>query len=164
MSKSNIVHDTLVIERSYPVPPARVFAAFADVETKRRWFTVDKEQAATAVTVAYENDFRVGGKETNRIRWSVDSPGGSPAGTVMGTDSIYLDIVENDRIVFASSMLVGDSRISSSLATIQFVPEGQGTRVVCTEQVVFYDDKSPAIKLRKHGWTHILDKLAKAIA
>ena len=37
MSKSNIVHDTYVIERSYPVAPARVFAAFADAEVKKRW-------------------------------------------------------------------------------------------------------------------------------
>ena len=61
MSKSNIVHDTFVIEHSYPVPPARVFAAFADDEVKRRWFLLDE---GLAVTDVYQNDFRIGGKET----------------------------------------------------------------------------------------------------
>jgi uncharacterized protein YndB with AHSA1/START domain len=160
MSKSNIVHDTFVIEHTYPVPPARVFAAFADDAVKRRWFIIDESMAVTDV---YQNDFRVGGKETSRSRFIDNSPGGSPGGTLMGNDSIYMDIVENERIVFAYSMLVGDSRISASLATIQLVPEGSGTRLVFTEQAVFYA-KSDALELRKQGWTYLFGKLAEVIA
>ena len=160
MSKSKIVHDTFVIEHSYPVPPARVFGAFADDTVKSRWFLIDSELAATE---AYQNDFRVGGKETSRFRFAGDTPGGSPAGTMMGNDSIYMDIVENERIVFAYSMLVGDYRMSTSLATIQLLPEGQGTRLVFTEQAVYYD-KSDGPQLRKQGWTLLLGKLAQAIA
>ncbi len=160
MSKSDIVHDTFVIEHSYPVPPARVFAAFADGDLKRRWFIIDESMATTDV---YQNDFRVGGKETSRSRFKDASPGGAPAGTVMGNDSIYMDIVENERIVFAYSMLVGDYRMSTSLATIQLVPEGKGTRLVFTEQAVFYQ-KSDGLEMRKHGWTWLFGKLAQAIA
>jgi uncharacterized protein YndB with AHSA1/START domain len=160
MNKSEIVHDTFVIERTYPVPPARVFAAFADGDLKRRWFLIDESMA---VTESYENDFRVGGKETSRSRFKDNSPGGSPAGTVMGNDSIYMDIVENERIVFAYSMLVGDYRMSASLATIQLVPEGKGTRLVFTEQAVFYG-KSDGLEMRKQGWTWLFGKLAEAIA
>jgi uncharacterized protein YndB with AHSA1/START domain len=159
MNTSKIVHDTFVIERTYPVPPARVFAAFADGELKRRWFLIDK---SLATTDAYENDFRVGGKETSRSRFTDKSPGGSPPGTVMGNDSIYMDIVENERIVFAYSMLIGDYRMSTSLATIQLLPEGKGTRLVFTEQGVFYD-KSDGLELRKQGWTYLLGNLAHAI-
>jgi uncharacterized protein YndB with AHSA1/START domain len=158
-SKSNIVHDTFVIERSYPQPPARVYAAFADDALKRRWFLIDEGLAATE---AYQNDFRVGGKETSRVRFKGSSPGGSPAGTVMGNDSTYMDIVENERIVYAYSMLVGDQRISTSLATIQLLPEGQGTRLVFTEQAVFYD-KSDALELRKQGVVFMLGKIADAL-
>ena len=40
MSNRSVTHTTFVIERTYPVPPARVFAAFADVELKERWFSM----------------------------------------------------------------------------------------------------------------------------
>ena len=160
MSRSSIVHDTFVIERTYPAAPARVFAAFADAELKRRWFLIDASMAATE---SYQNDFRVGGKETSRFRFTGNTPGGSPAGTMMGNDSIYMDIVENERIVVAYTMLVGDYRMSTSLATFQLVPEGEGTRLVFTEQAVFFD-KSDGLRLRKEGWTYLLGKLADALA
>ena len=35
----NVTHATFALERSYPVPPARVFAAWADPAAKARWFT-----------------------------------------------------------------------------------------------------------------------------
>jgi uncharacterized protein YndB with AHSA1/START domain len=160
MSKSKVVHDTFVIERTYPVPPARVFAAFSDGDMKRRWFLIDESMA---VTESYKNDFRVGGKETSRSRFVDKTPGGSPAGTLMGNDSIYMDIVENERIVFAYTMLVGDYRMSTSLATIELLPEGQGTRLVFTEQGAFYD-KSDGLEMRKQGWAWLLGKLGDALA
>ncbi|HEY1548998.1 MAG TPA: SRPBCC family protein [Kofleriaceae bacterium] len=160
MNKSTIVHDTFVIERTYPVPPSRVFAAFADGDLKRRWFVID---GSMATTLTYENDFRVGGRETSRSRFKDNSLGGSPPGTVMGNDTVYMDIVDNERIVFAYSMLVGDYRMSTSLATIALVPEGKGTRLVFTEQAVFYE-KSDGLEMRKQGWTYLFGKLADAIA
>lgn len=160
MSPSPVVHDTFVIERSYPVPPARVFEAFASDERKRRWFLLEE---GTAATDSYENDFRVGGKETSRFRFTAKSEGGPPPGTVMGNDTVYLDIVENERIVFAYAMLVGDYRMSVSLATIELVPEGGGTRLVFTEQGAFFE-KSDGLKLRKEGWGFLLAKLASAIS
>jgi uncharacterized protein YndB with AHSA1/START domain len=35
----HVTHATFTLERSYPVPPARVFAAWADPAAKARWFT-----------------------------------------------------------------------------------------------------------------------------
>lgn len=159
MSTSEIVHDTFVIERAYPVPPARVFAAFADDEVKKRWFLIDKAHASTEV---YENDFRVGGKETLRFRFVEQSPGGSVAGTLMGNDSIYMDIVANERVVYAYSMLVGDQRISTSLATIQLVAEGKGTKLVFTEQAVYYAG-ADALAHRKQGVNYMLGKIAEVL-
>jgi len=160
MSKSEVVHDTFVIERSYPQPPASVFAAFADDELKRRWFLIDPAHATTDV---YENDFRIGGKEVIRFRFTASSPGGSAAGTVMGNDSVYMDIVENERVVYAYSMLIGDSRLSTSLATIQLLPEGKGTRLVFTEQAVYYE-RSDAIQHRKQGVEYMLAKVSEVLA
>ena len=38
MSKRFTKHSTFTIERSFPVPPARVFGAFADAKAKARRF------------------------------------------------------------------------------------------------------------------------------
>lgn len=159
MTKTKIVHDTFVIERSYPSSPASVYAGFSDVEVKKRWFL---PPADFATTESYQNDFRVGGKETSRFLFIDRSPGGSPAGTVMGNDSIYMDIVENQRIVYTYSMLVGEERISTSLATVQFISEGKGTRLVFTEQAVYYVE-SDALQHRKQGVEYMLANLAEAI-
>jgi uncharacterized protein YndB with AHSA1/START domain len=37
-NQRSVVHSTFSIERTYPVPPSRVFSAFSDQAAKRRWF------------------------------------------------------------------------------------------------------------------------------
>ena len=37
-TESTVTHGTFSLERTYPVPARRVFAAFSDKNTKRRWF------------------------------------------------------------------------------------------------------------------------------
>ncbi len=158
MSKEEVVHSTFTIERTFPVPPARVFEAFADSSKKRRWFRDDNERAES-----FAADFRVGGSEKSRFRFEGNAPGAPPAGTLMGNDTVYVDIVENERIVFAYVMLVGDRRMSASLATIVLEPAGKGTRLVFTEQSAFFG-ASDGPKLRKEGWTGLFEKLERALA
>jgi len=52
------VHATIVVERDYPVPPARVFAAFADPDAYRQWHVPNGEW----VTNRFAYDFRIGGE------------------------------------------------------------------------------------------------------
>ena len=122
-----VVHSTFSIDRTYPSPPARVFAAFANQGTKRRWFVEGEGWEIDEFTM----DFRVGGKETSRYRFQ----GGPQA----GNDTVYLDIVPDRRIVFAYTMLTGDRRISASLATVEIAAEGGGTRLRYTEQGAFFE-------------------------
>jgi uncharacterized protein YndB with AHSA1/START domain len=37
-NQRSVAHSTFSIERTYPSPPSRVFAAFSNQATKRRWF------------------------------------------------------------------------------------------------------------------------------
>ena len=62
------------------------------------------------------------------------SSGGPTGGPVHKFICLYQDIVENERIVYTYVMYVNDTRISVSLASIEFEPVATGTRLVMTER------------------------------
>jgi uncharacterized protein YndB with AHSA1/START domain len=152
MQESKVTHATFAIERTYPASPARVFHALSDKAAKSKWFGGPDEWRA----VKYELDFRVGGREVNS--------GGPKGGEVHTFNAVYLDIAKNERIVYAYDMLIGDTRISVSLATIELTGEGQGTRLKFTEQGAFLDDWADHAAGREEGTRLMLDALGKAVS
>ena len=143
-------HGTFAITRTYPVPPARVFAAWASREAKARWFGAPGE-----LNDSLELDFRVGGTEINR--------GGPPGGPVYTYEATYKDIVTDQRIVYGYAMDVDGTVMSVSVATVEFAPSGGGTTLTLTEQGVFLDGAdTPAV--REKGTHDLLDQLGAALA
>jgi uncharacterized protein YndB with AHSA1/START domain len=149
-NQSSVVHSTFSIERTYPVPPSRVFLAFANQAAKRRWFAEGEGWEVEEFTL----DFRVGGREFSRFRFD----GGAP----IRNETVYQDIVPDRRIVFAYSIAVGDQRISVSLATVEITPSSDGTRLVYTEQGAFLDGASEP-KGREAGIRELLEKLGEEL-
>ncbi len=147
----SVVHSTFSLERSYPVLPRRVFAAFANQETKRRWFAEGEGWQVEEFTV----DFRVGGREHARFRFA----GGPP----VENDTTYFDIMPDQRIVFAYSMTVGGARISASLATVEIALAGAGAQLIYTEQGAFFDGADQPAQ-RQDGCRELLEKLAEELA
>jgi uncharacterized protein YndB with AHSA1/START domain len=147
MSGRSVEHATFVVERTYEGTPERAFAAWADPEAKARWF-VDSD-------ANLELDFRVGGRERSR--------GTAPDGNAYSYEALYQDIVPAQRIVYTYDMLLQETRISVSLATVEFTPVGDhGTRLVFTEQGAFLDGhESPA--RRADGMGSLLDALDKEV-
>jgi uncharacterized protein YndB with AHSA1/START domain len=143
----SVLHSTFSVERTYPVPPARVFAAFANGATKRRWFAEGEGWEVLEFTL----DFRVGGGEVSRFRFK-DGP-------EIRNDTIFQDIVPDRRIVFVYRMAVGPKPLSASLATVELVPTGKGTLLTYTEQGAFLDGADSA-KGREEGSRELLEKLA----
>ena len=151
MTERSAVHSTFVLERVYPATPAKVYFALSDPAAKKRWFA----DPDSPTTHGYEMDFRIGGREVNA--------GGPKGGPIYTYTATYQDIVPNERIVYSYDMLVGDTRISVSLATIELRPDGAGTRLVLTEQGVFLDGHDTSAS-REHGTGFLLDALGKALA
>jgi uncharacterized protein YndB with AHSA1/START domain len=110
MSGRSVEHATFVVERKYEASPERAFAAWADPEAKARWYVDSDAQL--------ELDFRVGGRERSR--------GTAPDGSAYSYEALFQDIVPAERIVYTYDMLLHGTRISVSLATVEFTPEGDG--------------------------------------
>lgn len=150
MSKP-IIHNTFTIERTYPAAAARVFRAHSDPQKKRRWFAEGKG----FVIYSYSLDFKVGGFERTRFRHGDGPP--------MTLDAVYLDIVQDERIVFAYAMTVGGVPMSSSPATVELVPTSQGTLLRFTEHTAFVDGNDGSAG-RREGSMGMLEALATELA
>jgi uncharacterized protein YndB with AHSA1/START domain len=146
-STRSVTHATFVIERTFPASPDRVFAAFADPATKKRWFVMPAHWEGTEHAL----DFRVGGRELNR--------GGPPSGTVHTFDARFHEIVENERIVYAYDLSFGDVLVSVSLVTIELSAAAEGTRMTFTEHGAFLDGHDDPAG-REHGTHLLLDAVA----
>jgi uncharacterized protein YndB with AHSA1/START domain len=169
MSELSVIHDTFTIERTYPVAPARVFAAFASREAKDAWSGAgdpepggdeggdggdggDRDGGRDG-DGAREFDFRVGGRERFGGTWN---------GTTYRYDALYYDIVPDQRIVYSYEMYADGARISVSVTTIEFAKSGEGTALTFTEQGAFLDgfDGAEAPSLRKEGTVGMIDGLS----
>jgi uncharacterized protein YndB with AHSA1/START domain len=151
----SVTHSTFVIEHSYPYPPERLFDAFADPEKKRRWHA----DRGSPTVGEFTMDFRVGGIERLRFPMGPDTPF---PGVLLTNDTVYQDIVPNQRIVYAYTMTIGDHRMSSSLITFEFLPLAQGTELRCTHQGAFFEG-SDGPQMREAGWRSLIARLSEEL-
>jgi uncharacterized protein YndB with AHSA1/START domain len=145
MTERSVEHTTFTIERTYDASPARAYAAWAEPEEKAQWFPIAEDGSG------YEFDFRVGGKE---------SGSSTLEGSTYTFEAIYQDIVPEERIVYSYDMLMDGTRISVSLATVEFKPQGEGTLLSFTEQGAFLDGLDTADQ-RQQGTGALFDALGE---
>jgi uncharacterized protein YndB with AHSA1/START domain len=143
-----VTHATFSLERIYPVPPARVFAAWADPAAKARWF-------APGTAAGHQLDFRAGGREVNHFR--------AEGGPALTFESFYRDIVPDERIIYSSTLSAENDVVTVSvttveLSTVELGPDHGNTRLVLTEQGTFLDGREEP-DWRKRGTGDWLDAL-----
>ena len=128
------MHGSFAVERDLAAPPPLVFAAYADVSVRRRWFRIPGDPARSHHSL----DFRPGGSEESR---GVFAPLGD-----LGPEerisyrSVFWDIAPASRLVFGYELALNDVRRWVSLVTVELSslpPAGQGTRLRHCEQYVF---------------------------
>ena len=160
MSDRSVLHDTFVIERAFPAPASRVFAAFATKEAKDVWGDTGDLSEPGADAAESEFDFRVGGHERFGFGYQ---------GVSYRYDARYYEIAPGQRLIYSYEMYADGVRISVSVATIEFATiefaataDGTGTALTWTEQGAFLDgfDGPDASGLRQGGTEAMLDGLA----
>lgn len=147
---SKIEHASFTVTREFKASPKRIYEAHTQEAAKRRWF-VDGEGFET---YEYRIDARVGGVEVWR--------GAHNGGAEITNNTYYLDLVEDQRIVFAYEMTVGGKRISASLATIEIEPTPAGSKLTFTEQGAYLDGLDK-VQNREQGTRELLEALAKEV-
>jgi uncharacterized protein YndB with AHSA1/START domain len=147
----NAQHGSFTLERVFDAPVALVFAAFGDTAAKSKWFGGGSEWDQQ---VRVQN-FRVGGEDELTGKWRA-------SGKVTQFRARYFDIVADTRIVYAYEMFLDGKKISTSLATVQFIPDGKKTKLIVTEQGAFLDGYDDAGS-REHGVGAQMDRLGETL-
>jgi len=148
MTERSIAHGDFTVERMYPAPPSRVFAAWSNPEIKARWFgTPEKDNPAHIF------EFKVGGREYNANKMGNDE---------YTFDVRYYDIVPDVRIVYAYEMQINGKRMSVSVATVELKPDGEGTHMILTEKGAFLDGLDNVAQ-REAGTQYLMDQLGEEL-
>ena len=148
-----IVHASFSVERTFPVPPARVFAAFADPELKAKWFHGPDGWEPRTSTL----DFREGGHET--------AAGEVPGEWSSRFEATYHVIEPEAQIVYSYEMFHNDARLSVSVASVELdaIDGGAATRLVFTEQGAYFEGGEAANAEREVGTIGLLKQMEASL-
>ena len=148
MTDKTATPDTIVLERTLPVPPDRVFRAWADREERVQWDVPGGDW----VIAEFEQDFRVDGIERSRF-----GPKDKPIAESFGR---FLLIEPDRRIVSAGVMRSADTGTVSSttMMTLDLRDDGDRTHLTLIDQSVYLGEGETA-DMRRSGWGAILANL-----
>jgi uncharacterized protein YndB with AHSA1/START domain/DNA-binding transcriptional ArsR family regulator len=148
MVERSIVHGSFTVKRSYPHAPAKVFRAWSDPAVKRQWYGGPGQDDTRRVF-----EFEVGGRENNF---------GTVGDLQFALESVYYDIVPENRIVYAYDVKLNNVLTSVSVAAVEFRAAGGGTELTMTEHGAFLDGHDNADE-RQGGADWVLDRLGEIL-
>jgi uncharacterized protein YndB with AHSA1/START domain len=151
-SARSIKHGSFVIERKFDHDPVVVYRAWTDPLAKARWFNGPPDKWTEQLR---EMDLRVGGRERVTGKF-ID-------GSESRFEALYFDIVPDRRLVYAYDMYWQGKKISVSLATVEIVALGRGTKLIVTEHGAFLDGHEDAGS-RERGTNSLMDQLGRCLS
>ena len=154
MTAESLPERDLVLSRLIPAPPNRLYRAWTEPDLLRRWFA----PAPFRVTEV-EIDLRAGG--ATRIVME------GPDGTAFPSAGVYLELVENARIVFTDAYLRAWEPSPKPFFTgiVTFEPEAGGTRYTATARHWSEAARAAHEAMGFHeGWGRCADQLAALAA
>jgi len=144
----------LVLTRVIDAPPAKVFRAWTDPELLKQWFA-----PLPYTTPVAELDVRPGGSCLVVIR--------APDGTELPNPGVYLEVVENERLVWTDSFTKAwePSQKPFMTAILTFEDAGGKTRYTARVCHASAADREAHEKMGFHtGWGQCTDQLAALLA
>jgi uncharacterized protein YndB with AHSA1/START domain len=146
-------HRTFVIERTLPGSPGHAWRFWSDHELKRKWNACHPDWKVIEDSFNFEVD---GGE---RMIWVM------PDGTEMAMLAHFLEIEPRQRITYAYTMRFNGRSISSSLVTVEFTPDQDGTTMTFTEQATFADPADGDIRESGTGigFARLYDAMVEAL-
>ena len=147
MSETPSTH-TLHVDRTIKAPPERVFNAWLDADLAARWFGPSDDHPCTEIEI----DARVGGRY--RFAFAPEDGGDEPA-VVAGE---YLVIDRHTLLVYTWSWATPGWSGRDSEVRIDFVPEGDATRIKLTHSGLLDDE---ALRAHRQGWDGAFDRLER---
>ena len=133
--------NTLVIRRTLPAPPERVFAAFTQAELAKQWMGPGGYGVPEA-----EFDARVGG--TYRVVME------GPENQTYSPSGVYEELVPNERLVFTWKWAHEDL---VTRVIVELEPEGESQTRLTLTHTGFLDAEQR--KSHEEGWTGSLEKM-----
>jgi uncharacterized protein YndB with AHSA1/START domain len=144
----------LVITRLIDAPRAKLFKAWTDPELLKQWFA-----PAPVTTPVVETDVRPGGASLIVMRL--------PDGTEMPNRGVYLEVVENERLVFTDAFTEAWKPSQKPFMTgiLTFEDEGGKTRYTARVRHWTVEDRKAHEEMGFHkGWGQCTDQLEALVA
>jgi len=140
-----VAKHTLRLERRFAAPPERVYRAFTEPEELRRWWG-----PTGFTTPRIKLDVRPGGAYALTMK--------APSGKLHHLAGVYKVVEPNRRLVYTWSWQEGGYAGIPTTVTLEFLPEGKGTRLRVTHEAM---TSAEMVDDHKGGWSSCLDRLAE---
>ena len=140
----------LVLTCLIDAPREKLFRAWTDPKLITQWFT-----PPPWITTHAELDVRTGGSNLVVMR--------GPDGTEVPCRGVYLDVVENERLVFTDAYVAAWEPSQKPFMTVILTFEEKGSQTLYTARVIHWSvaDREVHEKMGFHeGWGTATDQLA----